>query len=332
MPVRTFSANFPNRASNRPNRVAFTLVELLVVVAIIGILVGLLLPAVQAVREAARRMSCSNNLRQIALASHGFHDTFKELQPISYGALGWGEVRGNDSRLDARHHKHFSPFTHILPFVEQSNIASRYDVTLSPTVAPNNELTQSPLSLYLCPSMTPPNEQPAYAAYSSYAFSRGNVVPADYPTNSEWNADDGAIISRMYGKVGMQSFTDGTSNTILAGDMHYNLVGWTFTRGDRIGESRSGNTNWVWGHPGQASVEAGTCVPLGTTKYISKTDDPSDFWKHSGLYAFRSDHTGNGAEIAFVDGHAQFVSSSIDHQLWKALGSRNGGEVTGHGE
>lgn len=328
MPVRICrTTQAGNRCLTNRDRSAFTLVELLVVIAIIGILVGLLLPAVQAAREAARRMSCSNNLRQVALASHGFHDTFNEFQPISYGALGWGEVRGVDPRLDPRHHKHFSPFTHILPFVEQSNIASSYVVALSPTTAPNDQLTQAPLSLYLCPSMAPPKEQPAYAAYSSYAFSRGNVIPADYPTNSQWRPDDGAIISRMYGKVGMKSFTDGTSNTILAGDMHYNLVGWKFTRGERIGQSRSGNTNWVWGHPGQASVEAGTSVPLGTTTYVSKEDDAADYWNRSGLYAFRSDHTGHGAQIAFVDGHANFLSSSIDPRVWMSLGSRSGGEV-----
>jgi prepilin-type N-terminal cleavage/methylation domain-containing protein len=175
MSVRFCSAKqAQNRRPQSRRQLAFTLVELLVVIAIIGILVGLLLPAVQAAREAARRMSCSNNLRQIALASHGFHDTFNEFQPISYGALGWGEVRGVDPRLDPRRHKHFSPFTHILPFVEQSNIASSYDITLSPNTTPNDKLTQAPLPLYLCPSMAPPKEQPAYAAYSSYVCSAGH--------------------------------------------------------------------------------------------------------------------------------------------------------------
>ncbi|MCA9059576.1 MAG: DUF1559 domain-containing protein, partial [Planctomycetaceae bacterium] len=174
-------------------------------------------------------------------------------------------------------------------------------------------------------SMPDPTEEPQYSAFSSYAFSRGNVVPESAAAGPvAWKPDDGVIISRLYQKVKFRDITDGTSNTILAGEMHYNLKGWTFTRGDRAGESRSGNTNWVWGHPGQGTVEASTSVSLNTTQYVDRS--APNAWQTSGLYAFRSTHSG-GAGFALSDGSVRFISESIDRDLYRALGSRNGGEV-----
>lgn len=312
---------FSSRSSRRG---AFTLVELLVVMAIIGILVGLLLPAVQSAREAARRMSCSNNMRQIGLASHNFHDTFNAFPPIAYGTRGWGHVRGAEVPTDLKFHLHFSPFIHLLPFIEQGNISKTYDVTKSPTDPVNVPIASKPLQLYLCPSMREPLN-PQYSAYSSYAMSRGNVVPVD-PLASPltWKPDDGVIISRMYGKVNFASITDGSSNTILAGELAYNMV--PYQRGSgATAVQTNGNTNWVWGHPGQGTIEATTVVRFNTRTRVTSAMSPQ-YWNTNGLYGFRSDHTGGG-NFAFADGSTKFLSEQIDYETYKAYGSRNGGEV-----
>lgn len=315
------------RRKARP--LGFTLIELLVVISIIGVLVALLMPAVQTARETARRMSCSNNLRQVALATHGFVNVNSSFPPIAYASVGHKELKTGDPLLPKlTYFKHYSPFTHILPFVEQSNIASKYDPTISPTTGVNATLADKPLPLYLCPSMQKPLDA-QYTAYSSYAFSRGNIKATD-AGGTTFEPDDGVIISRIYGTVSMHDLHDGSSNTLLAGEMHYNLVGWTFTKAPLTGQPRSGNTNWVFAHPGQGTVEATTMVPLNTTQYVATTEP--DYWKKSGLYAFRSTHSAGGCNFAFADGHVQFIAKGLDQTIYQAIGSRAKAEVVNHND
>ena len=302
----------------RTRRRGFTLIELLVVVAVIAILIGLLLPAVQKVREAAARMSCSNNLKQVALAAHNCHD--------------------NTGRFPVANTPTFnSAFTQILPYVEQENIGRRYNAALTPTDATdadgdgftNLSLGSNRLKTFDCPSLKPPPVPAAFPGWSGYAFSIGNQPNPFFAPGAGGNppADNGVIVRTTGGgsggatnQLGVQivTVTDGTSNTILAGEMGFQLKDYNFSSGPYAGQPRGGNTQWVWGY---ASYSFGSTGVMFNTV----VGTPADLTARLG--AFRSDHTG-GANFAFADGSVRFLANGrIDLPTYRALGSRDGGEV-----
>jgi len=279
-------------------RYAFTLIELLVVIAIIAILIGLLLPAVQKVREAAARSQCLNNLKQTGLAFHGYH---------------------NDNNVfpNANSVTNASAFTLILPYIEQDNIRKNYDVSLSPTVTPNADLTKLPIKILICPTMQkPPAPADAYTThYASYAVSIGTKYgfgPAD--------ADDGAIIRyQTGGGTNLNTITsgDGTATTILVGEMGYQMSDYKFSRGTYAGQVRGGNTSWALGYSGYSF---GDCL----NRFNIKSFGPS--LQDGGFHGFRSDHLGGG-NFLFCDGSVRFVQESISLESYQALATRAGGEV-----
>jgi prepilin-type N-terminal cleavage/methylation domain-containing protein/prepilin-type processing-associated H-X9-DG protein len=166
---------------SRPQRPAFTLIELLVVIAIIAILICLLVPAVQKVREAAARIQCANNLKQIGIAYHSYHDSMKYFPPAFSKPSNWGWA------------------VWLLPFVEQDNLYK----TLNPdgTVLGHNNLTDTQkLSVYLCPSDPTPLTNKYFSGYAKSNY-----------TCSEPISDGGS-------QTQMKEITDGTSNTILSGE------------------------------------------------------------------------------------------------------------------
>jgi prepilin-type N-terminal cleavage/methylation domain-containing protein/prepilin-type processing-associated H-X9-DG protein len=198
--------------SPRRSRLGFTLIELLVVIAIIGILVALLLPAVQAAREAARRAQCINNMKQIGIAVHSFHDVQQSLPNMSFCGGGCEDTNPGMQNIFYRF-RHYPVAFELLPYMEQNNLYNAFNLNVAATsTVPNAAgglfnatLARTPLSVFLCPSMPPPIN-PVYADYASYGWNRGNCdvrSPAQagdiYKPGQAYGftPSDGVFISKM---------------------------------------------------------------------------------------------------------------------------------------
>lgn len=356
------------RSIQTAHRRAFTLVELLVVIAIIGILVALLLPAVQAAREAARRMQCTNNLKQIALAQHNYHDTHKAF--ATAGAWRRGGA-GGDVENEA-----FSEKVLLLPYLEQT---AAYDNTdfRARAYEPHgwhgndNIATQSQkLPFFNCPSN--PNEQRGGVANFTYAGNIGNAFnpPHDMPSSdTSVPRSNGMIAYQIHDlrpgspdpndpTIKFASVTDGTSNTAFYSE---------FIVAD---ENRQNTTNpteydlrsqvYDWSPPANSTIQARrNCLGvanlttpdrvrmrgagwawsfMGTGNMYCHTMLPNEKschisdghhdWYGRNLMAANSEHPG-GVNVALADGSVRFVSETVDQFTWWGLGSRNGSEKLG---
>ncbi len=307
IPIRENFAMIPHRRAPKGQlRPGFTLVELLVVIAIIGILVALLLPAVQAAREAARRMSCTNNLKQIGLGLHNFHDTYKAF-PAGYGF--------NQASNGAAWRKAWGWGARILPFVEQQSLYEvlgvsqrEFDQALSGNTSsswPAVEVAaiRTPLEVFMCPSDTAPSE---INTSTDFCHSGGpdNTKPAisNYAgvygyQYSNWNAPSLPVSPPMEGALVAQQgtrtadFTDGLSNTFMVGER-----GWQHGAAYWVGVGNV-NSEERWSSPkavGRVFVHKLNC-PL-TGRYYS---------------AFSSYHPG-GANFVFADGSVHFIADTIE--------------------
>jgi prepilin-type N-terminal cleavage/methylation domain-containing protein/prepilin-type processing-associated H-X9-DG protein len=278
------------------NRRGFTLVELLVVIAIIGILVALLLPAVQSARETARRTSCQNNLKQIALACHNYHDLLNKLPPASTAT----NLAGS------------SGFAAILPHLEQSNLYTLYDFSQGNSSPVNLAAVSQRIPTYICPSNVFARPVPISGcdvndrAPGTYAFSTGALDP--------WGANNGAIATASTPQTNFASILDGTSNTLMVGESHWNFKDYTFTSGPCNGQVRGGFSYWS------------SPYPLATAFTTRGPFNPKQMAGDSTrLSNFRSLHPG-GVNMAYVDGSIHYLPETIDHLLLDALATRDGGE------
>jgi prepilin-type N-terminal cleavage/methylation domain-containing protein/prepilin-type processing-associated H-X9-DG protein len=300
-------------------RSGFTLIELLVVIAIIGVLVGLLLPAVQKVREAANRAKCKNNLKQIGLACHMYHDTNGFFPNNSRNCVGWAVF--------------------ILPFIEQNNLFTQinpFSDSICNGVVPATlvPLFQVKLPIYICPSDVGKdlNDNRLFGP-GGYMLARSN-----YPGNGGNNPPDGVITDTF--NLSIRDITDGTSTTFLAGER--STISYGGSSSDCPGRVTPYNLNMatVWaGFSNSTTNDKNTSLDC---VFADTKDRMMDGFNGGTLgcspnNAFSSLHPG-GAQFVMCDGSVQFISASINWTsttatgpigIYNRLGARNDGLVVG---
>jgi prepilin-type N-terminal cleavage/methylation domain-containing protein len=290
----------------------FTLIELLVVITLIAVLVGLLLPAVQQAREAARRSQCQNNLKQFGLALHNYHDLFSVFPPSSTSDVEQGGWIPNPL---ARHIHSWASL--VLPQLDQSALHQQMDFHVSALHPHNQAAAATQLAVFRCPSYSGPrvSGDPHYtrfgAAYAitNYVALGGTTAGHLYGQNSGLLLPDGVIHSLSSNAT--SDVRDGLSNTLLLVE----------TREERTAVRVDGGTAAVMAmrfDEGNSPTYAGPEIALNYTPYFEYVNPRAD-WGPS------SRHTG-GAMHLVGDGGVRFLSNSIDAGMYRALVTRDGGE------
>jgi len=328
-------------------RHGFTLVELLVVIAIIGVLIALLLPAVQQAREAARRMTCTNKLKQIGLAMHNYHDTFGSFAPAAICLAGPGNFCGgaanNDPNEAARDGNWGATWVvMLLPFVEQGALHDQYDMSASRSTDINNAVTERQLDFMTCPS-DPGNERTMNNANSEGGrYWRGNyaasVGAGSAMHDAHFNNSDrkGVFHVAMQYGASFRDITDGTSNTAAFSELRPRPQGanddswgaWGFSTGSTYSARNNGAIPDGVIRPNQDATvirdrPAYCSNGIDASDRVFKCDDGSnqDHWK-----AARSMHPG-GVQVCLGDASVRFVAETINATTWAHLHTIGGGEV-----
>jgi prepilin-type N-terminal cleavage/methylation domain-containing protein/prepilin-type processing-associated H-X9-DG protein len=321
-----------------PRNRAFTLIELLVVIAIIAVLIGLLLPAVQAAREAARRAQCVNNLKQMGIALHNYHDTqgcFPHSRGLSTPAPNFPPTAT------------FSGFARLFPYMEQVPLFNTINFNPLPTDPPNSTALGTTASVLLCPS-DPRTQVPTGEAGVNYRFNEGSGIlftygPSDVGSgqNASMPPPDGVFFSISNTKIA--DITDGTSNTAGMAER---------LKGDFSNAISTPNTDLYWpktfpSTPDQAildclgvnvqdlsyqgvSTQGSPWLTGSTSCVVGHGNTPNTrscmFPPGRILNMASSTHPG-GVNLLFCDGSVRFIKNTIGRATWRALGTRAGGEV-----
>jgi prepilin-type N-terminal cleavage/methylation domain-containing protein/prepilin-type processing-associated H-X9-DG protein len=334
-------------------RAGFTLIELLVVIAIIAVLIGLLLPAIQKVREAAARMKCQNNLKQIALAIHNYESSYGSLPPAIVNSPSVNPVNpelaqfikpgttGTNSNDYANH----GFLSIMLPFIEQANVltaaAGGYDFHQDWNAPRNQPATATRIALYECPSVPSshvvnPNPEAGYAnffpATADYmAVTRSNTnapvwqgLGLAFPGTDNCNA-----VLTANKRTNIMAIPDGLSNTLMLGESGARQEGWS--AGAQYADPMSfGNVRGAWGQNSNNIVCAGTqgpiapgVAPLGKVSTAAHLNGAVTVngWNQGELYGF---HTGM-CNVAFGDGSVRSLRDSISMATLQKLAARGDG-------
>jgi len=331
-------------------RRAFTLIELLVVIAIIAVLIALLLPAVQSAREAARRIQCVNNLKQLGLSIHNYHDVNNDLPP---GRI-WSPNGGAGSFPTIfSGSPNTTWFNLMLPFFEQGVLANAFNFNLGSEgwaggpadgFFANSTVAQTKISVFQCPSDRQNSFQinPGYAGgfLSSVIFTKGNYGVSWGNTN--WGQNFASSLSSQYrqsafghrGNISLASITDGTSNTIFIGEV---LQGELYDIRGVMWSSISGGGSFMT-----------RFTPNGVTDYLNLVSGGDYLNNDPGLFCFsepaqqlpcfpgagdndafagsRGRHPG-GVNVTMGDGSVRFVKNTISPNIWQAINTISSGEV-----
>jgi prepilin-type N-terminal cleavage/methylation domain-containing protein len=325
----------------RTTRRGFTLIELLVVIAIIAILIALLLPAVQQAREAARRSTCKNNLKQIATAFHNYaetHGCFPQYQFPVAGANSWDG---------------HGPFTMILPFVDMRNVYEQVDFTSAWSSGSNTAATRTKIATFLCPTDVafPDGARPGNN-YAVCGGGRRDLYSTGNPTQGT-----GIFMRRAVSKF--RDITDGSSNTILLGEIlkgdndggrltlerdFTNSLALSTDNFPTAAQIETAGIACDSTAPGWQNSVAGRDWAPGVPGQVAFNTIASPNWKHvscctgggyglacdrNGIVPPRSLHAG-GVQCAFGDASVKFISDSIDHNTFMYLGGRADGNVVNY--
>lgn len=297
-----FKPNFPRKRGR-----GFTLIELLVVIAIIAVLIALLLPAVQQARESARRTQCRNNLKQIGLALHNYHDNFQTLPPGWIGVTsGQPDVSGNNG---------WSFFARMLPQIDQGPLYNQINFNLPAGDVSNATIRTTTLPAFRCPSDVGPDKWTipkvgttnplADVAAATYAgvFGKDEVDNCNGLAPGSPCTSDGVFY--LNSRTRFADITDGLSNTLLVGERAtHQSNGWLYTWAGVI----SGGDNPICRFLGDTDV-----TPNGNNVRMDE---------------FASYHVG-GAHFVLGDGTVRFIKTNIDLNVYRNLSSRSAGDIVG---
>jgi len=308
--------------SRKNDRRGFTLIELLVVIAIIAILIALLLPAVQQAREAARRSQCRNNLKQVGLGLHNYHDVHRTFPP---GTIWNGGVRYTGPRTGGY-------IIHILPFIDQSVIYNGIQFNVSNIIwyfGNNTALTSATVPMLLCPSdgqggthsddaTQGPVMKSNYLGFFS-GFQQGDIASTDSSKKAVFGANRGAKL---------RDFTDGTSNTMIVAEY---LTGSSRAEFRGFAFSDQANGTQLYSELGPNSVLPDRCCNMTSWCKDNPANNLPAVAGNCGTTdtaGARSRHVG-GVHVLMGDGAVRFVSENVDLGIWRGLVTISGSEILG---